>query len=86
MISEWSCDTEDWSNDHGKLSYDITGINYILKYIHLEKVFQLYQYSTILLFLLCFWSNKCILSEHKRLKIESNLHGKEMLTSLAVLF
>ncbi len=34
MISEESCDTEDWSNDaKKKISFDITGINYILPYI-----------------------------------------------------
>ncbi len=32
MISEGSCDTEDWSND-AENSALITGINYILKYI-----------------------------------------------------
>ncbi len=36
MISEGSCDTEDWSND-AENSALIIGINYILKYIHLEK-------------------------------------------------
>ncbi len=36
MISEGSCDTEDWSND-AENSALITGINYILKYIHIEN-------------------------------------------------
>jgi len=36
VISEGSCDTEDWSNDGGNSAL-ITGINYILKYIHIEK-------------------------------------------------
>ncbi len=31
MISEGSCDTEDWSNSFWKFSFAITGINYILK-------------------------------------------------------
>ncbi len=31
MISEGSCDTEDWSN-----GFYITGINYILKYKKIE--------------------------------------------------
>ncbi len=35
MISEGSCDTEDWSND-AENSALITGINYILKYIKVE--------------------------------------------------
>ncbi len=34
MISEGSCDTEDWSND-AENSALITGINYIIKYIKL---------------------------------------------------
>ncbi len=36
MISEGSCDTEDWSND-AENSALITAINYILKHIHIEK-------------------------------------------------
>ncbi len=32
MISEGSCDTEDWSNDA-----EIKKINYILKYIQIEN-------------------------------------------------
>ncbi len=36
MISEGSCDTEDWSND-AENSALITGINYILKYNHIEN-------------------------------------------------
>ncbi len=36
MISEGSCDTEDWSND-AEMQLCITGINYILKYIQIEN-------------------------------------------------
>ncbi len=36
MISEGSCDTEDWSNDAENYAL-ITGINYILKYIQIKK-------------------------------------------------
>ncbi len=36
MISEESCDTEDWSNDAENTAL-IIGINYILTYIHIEK-------------------------------------------------
>ncbi|XDV46472.1 hypothetical protein PO909_014361 [Leuciscus waleckii] len=36
MISEGSCDTEDWSND-AENSALITGINYILQYIKIEN-------------------------------------------------
>jgi len=35
MISERSCDTEDWSDDAENSS--ITGIKYILKHIQMEK-------------------------------------------------
>ncbi len=38
MISEGSCDTEDWSNDAENSAF-ITGINYIRKYIQLENWF-----------------------------------------------
>ncbi len=37
MISEGSCDTEDWSNGCWKFSFAITEINYILKYIKIER-------------------------------------------------
>jgi len=37
MISEGSCDTEDWSNDAENSAF-ITGIHYILKYITIENV------------------------------------------------
>ncbi len=36
MISEWSCDTEDWSNDAENTALT-TGINYILQYIQIES-------------------------------------------------
>ncbi len=36
MISEGSCDTEDWSNDAENTAL-ITAINYILQYIHIEN-------------------------------------------------
>ncbi len=36
MISEGSCDTEDWSNDAENPAL-ITGINDILKYITIEN-------------------------------------------------
>jgi len=39
MISEESCDTEDWSNyAKKKFSSSTTEINYIFKYIQIEKV------------------------------------------------
>jgi len=36
MISEGSCDTEDWSNDAENTDL-ITGINYIIQYIPIEN-------------------------------------------------
>ncbi len=36
MISEGSCDTEDWRNDAENAAL-ITGINYILQGIHIEN-------------------------------------------------
>ncbi len=36
MISEGSCDTENWSND-AENSALISGINYIIKYIQIEN-------------------------------------------------
>ncbi len=42
MISEWSCDTEDWSND-AENSALISEINCILKYLKIENShFKLY--------------------------------------------
>ncbi len=38
MISERSCDTEDWSND-AENSALITGIKYILEYIQIENCY-----------------------------------------------
>ncbi len=38
MISEGSCDTEDWGND-AEISALITGINYILQYVHTETIY-----------------------------------------------
>ncbi len=49
MISEGSCDTEDWSND-AENSALITGINYILKYIQTENsYFKLIIFFTVFL-------------------------------------
>ncbi len=38
MISEGSCDTEDWSNDAENAAL-IIGINYIWKYFIIEKCY-----------------------------------------------
>ncbi len=49
MISEGSCDTEDWSNDaENVFQLYITGINYILQYIQIEN--QLFKLHNILQF------------------------------------
>ncbi len=40
MISEGSCDTEDWSND-AENSALIIGINYVLKYIKIDNYYKL---------------------------------------------
>ncbi len=42
MISERSCDTEDWNND-AKISALIPGIKYILKYIN--TIINIYEIS-----------------------------------------
>ncbi len=36
IISDGSCDTEDWSN-YDKFNFAITGRNYILKYIKIDR-------------------------------------------------
>ncbi len=54
MISEGSCDTEDWSNDAEK-SACFTGINYILKYIKVENCYFKLQYI----------SNRYSIDEHR---------------------
>ncbi len=59
MISEESCDTEDWSND-AENSALITVINDILKYIKIENIYFTLQNITV-------FTNKCSLVEQKRL-------------------
>ncbi len=51
MISEGSCDSEDWSND-AENSALITETNYILKYIKIENSYFKLQYFTKLQFFL----------------------------------
>ncbi len=53
MISQGSCDTEDWSNVCWRFSFAITEIYYNLKYIQKEQFFL--NCNNIY----CFWSNKC---------------------------
>ncbi len=56
MISEASCDTEDWSND-AENSALITGINYTLKCIHIENSY----FKLLKLIWLYFWSKNAAL-------------------------
>ncbi len=44
IISEGSCDTEDWSNDAENV---ITAINYILRYITIIKKKYIYRIDNI---------------------------------------
>ncbi len=64
MFSEGPCDTKDWSNDAENVVL-ITGINYIIKYLRIERSLNSKTYFTILLLLLYFGSNKCRLGEQK---------------------
>ncbi len=59
MIYEGSCDNEDWSND---------AENSTLHYRN-KLHFKIYsnRKQTTLVFYCIFFSNKCILAEHKRL-------------------
>ncbi len=67
MISEGSCDTEDWSNDaentyhHSIYNFDHRR-KYILKFIKIENC-----YFKLLYFFLYFWSNRYSLYEQKKL-------------------
>ncbi len=50
MISERSCDTEDWSND-AENTASITEINYILLYIQIENSSLKLKYFIILFYI-----------------------------------
>ncbi len=70
MISEGSCDTENWRNDaecsalhhRNKLHCSIYS-NRI--YIYITVLLNSNNICTILMFLLCVWSNKCSLGEYQ---------------------
>ncbi len=65
MISEGSCDTEDWNDAENSASHHRNKLH--LKHFQIENsYFKLQQYFTILLFLLYFWSNKCSFCEEKK--------------------
>ncbi len=53
MISEESCDTEDWRND-AETSALITEINDILKYFQIENSFSKLQFHKITVIVLYF--------------------------------
>ncbi len=64
MISEGSCDTEDWNDAENSASHHRNKLH--LKHFQIENsYFKLQQYFT-LLFLLYFWSNKCSFCEEKK--------------------
>ncbi len=66
MISEGSCDTEDWSNDAENSL--IKQRNYILKYIKIENcILNCNNISQNNSFFLYFWSNRYSLDELKKL-------------------
>ncbi len=60
MISEGSCDTEDWSNDAENSALQQ---NNKLQFKTLKWKTLILNCNTILQYY-CFWSNKCSLSEH----------------------
>ncbi len=64
MISEGSRDTEDWSNDAENTALHHRN-NYIFEYIQAEIL----NCNNISQYYCFFWSNKCMLGEHKRLII-----------------
>ncbi len=53
LISDWSCDTEEYSNGCWKFSFAIIGVNYILKYIKIQNSYlnlsNISQYFTVFL-------------------------------------
>ncbi len=78
MISERSCDTEDWSND-AENSDLITGINCILKCIPIEFFFffKLYKYFTLLPFSCFFFCLFCDFENETSFKnIKGLVHPK----------
>ncbi len=69
MISEGSCDTEDWSND-AENSALITEIICILKHFQIENSYLKLQYNCLLFLYITFYIHTvytCSLGEHKRL-------------------
>ncbi len=68
MISEGSCDTEDWSND-AENSALIIEINYILLYIRIEdSYFKLQHYTS---HSLLYYSSKSVVYSFPQLELYS---------------
>ncbi len=55
MISEGSCDTEDWSNDYWKISFGITRINYFFLFIIKQLLRKQFLYCNNILQHYCFY-------------------------------
>ncbi len=51
MISEGSCDTEDWSNDAENSALQIIQINCIVKYITIERKIIFFSHTVVIVFL-----------------------------------
>ncbi len=70
MISEGSCDSEDWRNN-AENSALVTAINYILKYIQIENIyFKLYTISQYYCYYCIFDEiNAALVSRRSRLSI-----------------
>ncbi len=62
MISEGSCDTEDWSNDAENSALNHRNKLHFNKYMKIENSYFILKYY----FLLYFQPNKCNLGEQKR--------------------
>ncbi len=83
MISEGSCDTEDWNKILDLIKRIIKFVYIAFVYNQIEsRFFILCKYFTIVLFLLYFGSNKCRLGEQKIiiLKNITNLTFQKHLT------
>ncbi len=86
MISEGSCDTEDWSNDaENSALHHRNKLHLTLYYTIENSCFKLQSFFTILLYLLHFWSNTCSLDEHKK-RFEKHLKILQMTNFWIVLY
>ncbi len=86
MISEESCDTEDWSNDAENSALHYKNKLHLKKYSTRKQIFQIViLFHNIKIFLLHFWYNKCSLGELKKLyfkNITKNLTEPKLLNSI----